>query len=77
MKCYTGVGDLGAYNALKSSIAEQIAQSEEVLALPLRPAAHAQDRPDRSFKTRELALLLEFYLDRAERYGAISRRGRR
>ncbi len=32
-----------------------------------------QDRPDRAFKTHELALLLEFYLERAERYGAISR----
>ena len=73
VKCYSGVGDLAAYNALKSSIAEQIAQSEQVLAHHFDPLRTPQDRPDRAFKTRELALLLEFYLERAERYGAISR----
>lgn len=73
VKCYSGVGDLAAYNALKSSIAEQVAQSEQVLARHFDPHRTPQDRPDRAFKTRELALLLEFYLERAERYGAISR----
>jgi len=73
VKCYSGVGDLAAYNALKSSIAEQIGQSEQVLARHFDPHRTPQDRPDRAFKTRELAMLLEFYLERAERYGAISR----
>lgn len=73
VKCYSGVGDLAAYNALKSSIAEQIGQSEQVLAHHFDPRRTPQDRPDRAFKTRELALLLEFYLERAERHGAISR----
>ncbi len=73
VKCYAGVGELGAYNALKTSIAQQIAQSEQVLAYHFDPQRTPQDRPDRPFKTRELALLLEFYLERAERYGAISR----
>ncbi|BBZ99844.1 hypothetical protein BDHH15_07440 [Bradyrhizobium diazoefficiens] len=73
VKCYSGVGDLAQYNALKASIAEQIAQSEHVLAHHFDPQRTQQDRPDRAFKTRELALLLEFYLERAERYGAISR----
>jgi DNA phosphorothioation-dependent restriction protein DptH len=73
VKCYSGVGDLSQYNALKSTIAEQIAQSEQVLAHHFDPRRTPQDRPDRAFKTRELALLLEFYLERAERYGAISR----
>jgi len=73
VKCYSGVGDLSQYNALKSSIAGQIAQSEQVLAHHFDPQRTPQDRPDRTFKTRELALLLEFYLERAERYGAISR----
>jgi DNA phosphorothioation-dependent restriction protein DptH len=72
VKCYSGVGDLAAYNVLKSSIAEQIGQSEAVLAHHFDPQRMPQDRPDRAFKTRELALLLEFYLERAERYGAIS-----
>ncbi len=73
VKCYSGVGDLAQYNALKSSIAEQITQSEQVLAHHFDPRRAPQDRPDRAFKTREFALLLEFYLERAERYGAISR----
>jgi len=73
VKCYSGVGDLAQYNALKSSVAEQIAQSEQVLSHHFDPQRTPQDRPDRAFKTRELALLLEFYLERAERYGAISR----
>jgi len=73
VKCYSGVRDLAAYNALKSSIAEQIGQSERVLAHHFDPQRTPQDRPDRVFKTRELALLLEFYLERAERYGAITR----
>jgi hypothetical protein len=72
VKCYTGLGDLTAYNALKSSIAEQIAQSEFVLSHHFDPHRTPHDRPDRSFKTRELANLLEFYLERAERYRAIS-----
>lgn len=73
VKCYSGVGDLAAYNALKLSIAEQIGQSEHVIAHHFDPQRASQDRPDRAFKTRELAMLLEFYLERAERYGAISR----
>lgn len=73
VKCYSGLGDLAAYNALKSSIALQIGQSEQVLAHHFDPRRTPQDRPDRAFKTRELALLLEFYLERAERYGAIGR----
>ena len=72
VKCYSGVGEIGQYNALKSIIAEQIAQSEQVLAHHFDPQRTSQDRPDRAFKTRELAMLLEFYLERAERYGAIS-----
>ncbi len=72
VKCYSGVGDLAKYNAFKSSVAEQITQSEQVLAHHFDPQRTPQDRPDRAFKTRELALLLEFYLERAERYGAIS-----
>jgi hypothetical protein len=73
VKCYSGVGDLSQYNALKSSIADQIAHSEQVLAHHFDPQRTPQDRPDRAFKSRELALLLEFYLERAERYGAIGR----
>ncbi len=72
VKCYTGVGELAQYSSLKSSIAEQITQSEYVLAYHFDPHRAPEDRPDRSWKTRELAILLEFYLERTERYGAIT-----
>ncbi len=69
VKCYNQVGDVGAFNQLKASIAEQIAQSEQVLAYHFDPARTPVDRPDRLVKSREFVTLLEFYLDRAERYG--------
>lgn len=72
VKCYNQVGDLGAFNALKDSIAEQIEQSEEVLSYHFDPNRSPVDRPDRLVKTRELVALLEFYMDRATRYGAMT-----
>jgi hypothetical protein len=68
VKCYSGVGDLSAYNQLKTRIAEQIAQSEQVLAHHFDPYRTPQDRPDRLIKTREFVTLLAFYLDRSVRY---------
>jgi DNA phosphorothioation-dependent restriction protein DptH len=68
VKCYSGVGDFGAYNQLKGHIAEQIAQSEQVLAHHFDPHRTTKDRPDRLLKTRELIALLEFYLNRSMRY---------
>jgi hypothetical protein len=72
VKCYTQVGDLAAFNQLKSSVAAQIDQSQAVLAYHFDPHRSAVDRPDRLIKTRELATLLEFYLERAERYAIIA-----
>ncbi len=72
VKCYNQVGDVGAYNQLKTSIAAQIAQSEQVLAHHFDPARTPVDRPDRLVRSRELVTLLEFYLDRAQRYGVVS-----
>lgn len=74
VKCYNQVGDLSAYNNLKDSISEQVAQSEQVLNYHFNPQRSAVDRPDRLVKTRELVALLEFYLDRALRYGAMEAR---
>ncbi len=71
VKCYAAVGDLAAYDALKDRIAEQIAQSQEVLALHFDPKRSSVDRADRLIKTRELVMLLEFYLDRGVRYGIL------
>ncbi len=71
VKCYSQVGDLAAYAQLKASIAEQIAQTEQVLAYHFDPKRSEVDRPDRPIKNRDLAALLGFYLDRAERYGVV------
>lgn len=72
VKCYAGVGDLGAYNLLKDKIAEQLNQSERIVAYHFDPLRTTQDRPDRLIKTRELVTLLQFYLDRSQRYGLCS-----
>jgi DNA phosphorothioation-dependent restriction protein DptH len=72
VKCYNQVGDLSAYNQLKVIITEQIAQSEKVLAYHFDPCRMPVDRPDRLVKSRGLVMLLEFYLNRARRYAAVS-----
>lgn len=71
VKCYSQVGDVAAYAQLKASIAEQIAQTEHVLAYHFDPKLAEVDRPDRPIKNRDLAALLGFYLDRSERYGVV------
>lgn len=71
VKCYTAIGDLAAYTALKDRIAMQIVQSQEVLSLHFDPHRDSADRADRLIKTRELVALLEFYLDRGVRYGIL------
>ncbi len=72
VKCYTQVGGLGSYNQLKQAVATQIAQSEQVIAWHFDPLRTEKDRADRPMKVRDLAALLEFYLDRSRRYGVIS-----
>lgn len=69
VKCYTALGDLAAYAALKDRIAAQVAQSQEVLSTHFDPHRAPTDRADRLVKTRELVALLEFYLERGVRYG--------
>ncbi len=71
VKCYTQVGDIAAYEQLKASIAEQIGQTEQVIAYHFDPKLAEVDRPDRAIKNRDLAALLGFYLDRSERYGLV------
>jgi hypothetical protein len=53
---------------LKTRIAEQIAQSEQVLAHHFDPHRTPKDRPERLIKTREFITLLAFYLARSLRY---------
>ncbi|GJI98145.1 hypothetical protein RugamoR57_48630 [Duganella caerulea] len=71
VKCYSQVGDVAAYTQLKASIAEQIAQTEQVIAYHFDPKRAEVDRPDRPIKNRDLAALLGFYLDRSKRYGVV------
>jgi hypothetical protein len=71
VKCYRAAGELFAFEQLKLGIAEQIAQSQNVLAYHFDPHRQTVDRPDRSMKNRDFAALLEFYLDRSVRYGLV------
>lgn len=71
VKCYTQVGGLAGYNQLKQAVAAQIAQSEQAIAWHFDPNRTEIDRADRAMKVRDLAALLEFYLDRSRRYGVI------
>lgn len=69
VKCYSQVGDFAAFNQLKERIASQINQSERILQRHFDPALKKPDRPDRLLKSRELAQILRFYLERSVRYG--------
>lgn len=69
VKCYSQVGDFSAFNQLKDRISDQINQSERILQLHFDPALKKPDRPDRLLKSRELARILRFYLERSLRYG--------
>jgi DNA phosphorothioation-dependent restriction protein DptH len=54
---------------LKERISAQINQSERILQRHFDPALKKPDRPDRLLKSRELAQILRFYLERSLRYG--------
>ena len=71
VKCYATAGHLAEYANLKDNIVEQLETSEKVLRLHFDPTLHSPDRIDRVFKTAELAKLLEFYIDRSERFGVL------
>ena len=69
VKCYSQVGDFAAFNQLKERISAQINQSERIIQRHFDPALKKPDRPDRLLKSRELAQILRFYLERSLRYG--------
>lgn len=68
VKCYSQVGDFAAFNQLKERISSQVNQSERILQRHFDPALKKPDRPDRLLKSRELAQILRFYLERSLRY---------
>jgi DNA phosphorothioation-dependent restriction protein DptH len=72
VKCYRQVADLFGSASLRQAIAEQIGESERVLAGHFDLDADGQRRPDHVVKSRELNVLLDFYLARAERYELVS-----
>jgi DNA phosphorothioation-dependent restriction protein DptH len=74
VKCYAQNLGLSGYGQLKERITEQLNQSERILQQHFDPHRTTPDRPDRLLKTRELATLLEFYLDRGVRYGLMVER---
>jgi len=69
VKCYSQLGDFSFFNQLKEKVSVQINQSERILQRHFDPALRNPDRPDRLLKSRELAQILRFYLERSERYG--------
>lgn len=69
VKCYAQKLGLSGYNHLKQQMIEQLNQSEHVIQVHFDPRRVTPDRPDRLLKTRELSILLEFYLERGLRYG--------
>lgn len=72
VKCLRQVGEAQAWRQLRENITRQIGQSEEVLRYHFDPQLAQPDRPDRPFKTRQFARLLEYYLARSQRYGLIA-----
>ncbi len=73
VKCYAQRLGLSGYGQLKERITEQLNESERMLQRHFDPRRTTPDRPDRLLKTRELATLLEFYLERGRRYGLMDR----
>ena len=73
VKCYAQRLGLSGYGQLKERITEQLNQSERILQRHFDLQRTTPDRPDRLLKTRELATLLDFYLNRGLRYGLMER----
>ena len=73
VKCCAQRLGLSGYGQLKERITQQINQSERILQRHFDPHRTTPDRPDRLLKTRELATLLDFYLERGLRYRLMER----
>ncbi|MFJ7168133.1 ATP-binding protein [Streptomyces globosus] len=71
VKCFSGSGGLGAYEAKKKQIVQQIESSQRVLAEQFDPAVKRADRPLRNLTLRSL---MGYYLARANRYGLFDKK---
>ncbi|WP_369151482.1 hypothetical protein [Streptomyces sp. R17] len=76
VKCYTALDDIGAYQRLKTKVAQQLERSQTVLAESFDPTRIAPDRVDRSVKNLVLSSMLRFYLERAARHGTMAQKPR-
>ena len=65
VKCYQQISSL---QSLADYINDQVSLTIDVLRDNFDPFLNFPDRPDRLLKIRELSIILEFYLGRAERY---------
>ncbi|MFF9113033.1 hypothetical protein [Streptomyces sp. NPDC014805] len=72
VKCFSGVGGLGAYEAKKKQIRQQIDNSMAVLVRQFDPLVERADRPLQNLTLRSL---LGHYLARANRYGLFDEKG--
>ncbi|MEV0701815.1 hypothetical protein AB0I53_28420 [Saccharopolyspora sp. NPDC050389] len=72
VKCYTALNGIGAYQQLKTKIAQQLERSQDVLTAAFDPHLSTPDRVDRSVKNLALNSMLRFYLTRAFRHGTMS-----
>ena len=72
VKCYTALDDVGAYQRLKTKVAQQLERSQTVLAESFDPNLTTPDRVDRPVKNLGLASMLRFYLERAARHGTLN-----
>lgn len=72
VKTRQDVGTIGNYLALKETMREQLDATENALHRHFDPGYTIPDRVDRELETQQLAELLGFYLDRAQRYGLVS-----
>lgn len=74
VKCYRSGGSLASLGSLKAGIHEQLKQSDRTIRYHFDPSQQdGRDRPDRLFKSHQLAALLEFYVDRGLRLGILGR----
>jgi DNA phosphorothioation-dependent restriction protein DptH len=68
VKCYQ---QISSQQSLADDINGQIDRTIDVLRDNFDPSLSFPDRPDRLLRTRELSIVLEFYLGRAERYATL------
>lgn len=73
VKLRSDLGEINAYLSLRQEIECQLNNTEVELRKQFDPSAQYIDRIDRQVKTRELITLLNFYLQRSQRYGLVSK----